>query len=102
MFVLFLFAARLLVYGPFRRLLLARRVSLLFFPLFANGYMVHFIEFIYFSCYSVPLLSELMLEILLLHIRMQLLDLLDPLYDLRLEKLFLNGADHLDPFTNIS
>jgi hypothetical protein len=33
---------------------------------------------------------------------MLLLDLLDPLHDLRLENLSFNGADHLDPFTENS
>jgi hypothetical protein len=64
--------------------------------------MVNLSRFVYFILQSATLLTELNIKILLLHISMLLLDLLDPLHDLRLENLFLNGADHLDSFTETS
>jgi len=76
---------------------------LLLFPFFfADLCMVDLIGFIYLILQFAPILIELNCEIVLLHIRMLLLDLLDPLHDLRLENLSFNGADHLDPFTENS
>jgi hypothetical protein len=95
-----LFAGCRSVYDLFRRLLFPRMVFLLLFPFFfADLCMVNFIGFIYLILQFAPILTELNCEILLLHIRMLLLDLLDPLHDLRLENLSFNGADHVDPFT---
>jgi hypothetical protein len=78
-------------------------IFLLFF-LFSRiyGCMVNITGFIYLFLELLPILAELNLEILLLHIRMLLLDLLDPLHDLRLEKLFFYGADHPDPLAETS
>jgi hypothetical protein len=103
MIVLSLFAGHLSFYDFFRGLLFVRTAFLLlslFLPV--NRCMVNLIRFIYLFLQFAPIMAELNFEILLLHIRMLLLDLLDPLHDLRLENLFLYGADHLDPFAETS
>ena len=61
---------------------------------------IHLSGIIYFFHHFAPFLGELNLEIALLHIRMLLLDLLDPLGHVCLQDalLSIDGADHNDTF----
>jgi hypothetical protein len=96
MIVLLLLAQGLFRYILFCHPLLLPIISLSFsLILVTDFYMVNPIRFIYLLLQFVPFLGKMDIKILLLHIRVLLLDLLDPIYDLRLKDLFLNGADHM-------
>ena len=94
-----LFAGPGPVYRPFGRLLIVRMLFLLrVLRVFVNLCMANGIGFIYFFSNLALFLAELACEILLLHLGMPLLELLNPVDDLRLKNLSLDGADHVDPF----
>jgi hypothetical protein len=92
------FARCLSFYPPFRCSLFLPMVFFLLFPIvFIDLCVIKLFRFVNFFLQPAAFFAELNIKILLLHIRVLLLDLLDSVQDLRLENLFLNGADHLDP-----